>query len=174
MLVEAIRRGSVGRFCSPPSLLRMRTEWLDRAGRPKSRAAGGVVVRGAPGKEEIAVVHRPKYDDWSLPKGKLRRWEGWKRAALREVEEETGLRCEALEELAPARYVDRNGRRKLVRFWLMRPIEGSFVPSSEVDELRWVSPREAMELLDYEHDRELVASLARRCRPEVERSGERG
>jgi 8-oxo-dGTP diphosphatase len=160
---------------SPPSLLRMRTEWIvRRRERPQAKAAGGLVVRGPSGDEQVAVVHRPKYDDWSLPKGKLRRWEGWKRAAIREVEEETGLRCEALEELPPARYRDRKGRRKLVRFWLMRPVEGSFVPSGEVDELRWVPPAEAMELLDYEHDRELVASLARRGRPEVERSGERG
>jgi 8-oxo-dGTP diphosphatase len=141
----------------------MRGEWLgDSRGRPQAKAAGGLVVRGAPGEEEVAIVHRPRYDDWSLPKGKLKRWEGWKRAALREVAEETGLRCEALEELPPARYVDRKGRRKLVRFWLMRPVGGSFEPSREVDELRWVTPAEALELLDYEHDRELVRSLAAR------------
>jgi 8-oxo-dGTP diphosphatase len=143
----------------------VRGEWIaDRRGRPQAKAAGGLVVRGRAGEEEVAVVHRPKYDDWSLPKGKLRRWEGWKRAALREVAEETGLRCEVLEELDPARYVDRKGRRKLVRFWRMRPVGGSFEPSAEVDELRWASPAEAQELLDYEHDRELVRSLDGRYR----------
>ena len=146
---------------SPLACEPMRTEWIvGRRGRPQAKAAGGVVVRGPSGSEEVAVVHRPRYDDWSLPKGKLKRWEPWKRAALREIEEETGLRCEALQELAPARYRDRKGRRKLVRFWLMRPIEGSFSPSNEVDELRWMSPAEAVELLDYEHDRDLVRSLA--------------
>jgi 8-oxo-dGTP diphosphatase len=144
----------------------MRGEWIgDLRRRPQAKAAGGLVVKGPAGAEKVAVVHRPRYDDWSLPKGKLKRWEGWKRAALREVAEETGLRAEALEELAPARYVDRKGRRKLVRFWLMRPTGGSFEPSDEVDELRWVSLAEAEVLLDYEHDRELVRSLGGRHRP---------
>jgi 8-oxo-dGTP diphosphatase len=150
------------------SLSAMRGEWIgDRARRPQSKAAGGLVVRGGAGEEQIAIVHRPKYRDWSLPKGKLKRFEGWKRAALREVMEETGLRCEAIRELTPARYLDRKGRRKLVRFWLMRPVGGSFEPSAEVDELRWVSPAEALELLDYEHDRELVQSHVREGRADL-------
>jgi 8-oxo-dGTP pyrophosphatase MutT (NUDIX family) len=125
------------------------------------KAAGGVVVReGERGRREAAVVHRPKYDDWSLPKGKLAEGEGWPEAALREVAEETGLRCEALAELEPSRYVDARGRRKLVRWWLMRPLGGEFEPSDEVDELRWVALERAGELLDYEHDRALVASVA--------------
>jgi 8-oxo-dGTP diphosphatase len=126
-------------------------------------AAGGVVVREGEGEgagREVAVVHRPRYDDWSLPKGKLDDGEGWREAALREVAEETGLRCEAVVELAPSAYLDRKGRRKRVRWWLMRPVEGSFEPTDEVDELRWVSLERAAALLDYEHDRELVASVA--------------
>jgi 8-oxo-dGTP diphosphatase len=122
-------------------------------------AAGGVVVREAPGGPEVAVVHRPRYDDWSLPKGKLEPGEGWGEAALREVEEETGLRCELGAELAPARYRDRKGREKLVRWWLMRPLDGEFVPNDEVDELRWLSLDEALESLDYDHDRDLVRAL---------------
>jgi 8-oxo-dGTP diphosphatase len=118
-------------------------------------AAGGVVVRD----DEVAVVHRPKYDDWSLPKGKLDPGEGWEEAALREVEEETGLRCELGSELEPARYYDRKGRDKLVRWWLMRPLDGEFVPNDEVDELRWLHRDEALELLDYDHDRDLVRTL---------------
>ena len=120
------------------------------------RAAGGMVVRGSDESAQIALVHRPKYDDWSLPKGKLDRGERWSEAALREVEEETGLRCELGVELAPASYRDSKGRRKRVRWWLMRPLGGKFTPSSEVDELRWLEPEAALEVLDYEHDRELV------------------
>ena len=122
-------------------------------------AAGGVVVRdGDDGSVEVAVVHRPKYDDWSLPKGKLERGEEAEHAALREVEEETGLRCELGRELESARYRDRKGRPKHVRWWLMRPLGGTFEPNDEVDELRWLEPDAAVEALDYEHDRELVRS----------------
>ena len=120
------------------------------------RAAGGVVVRDAPGGAEVAVVHRPKYDDWSLPKGKLEAGESFQDAALREVAEETGTRCELGRELSSNRYTDPKGRDKLVRWWLMRPLEGEFVPGREVDQVRWVSAREAEELLDYEHDRVLL------------------
>ena len=119
-------------------------------------AAGGLVVREAGELVELAVVHRPRYDDWSLPKGKLDPGEDWAAAALREVEEETGLRCELGEELGSVRYLDRKGRRKQVRWWRMRPLEGEFVPGNEVDELRWLEPTVALELLDYEQDRELV------------------
>jgi 8-oxo-dGTP diphosphatase len=122
-------------------------------------AAGGLVVRESDGRAEVAVVHRPAYDDWSLPKGKLAEGEDWSEAALREVEEETGLRCELGPELTPTRYRDRKGRPKLVRWWRMRPLDGEFVPGGEVDELRWLEPAAALELLDYEHDRELVRSL---------------
>ena len=110
--------------------------------------------------DRIAVVHRPKYDDWSLPKGKLDPGEGFEEAALREVEEETGLRCELGSELGEASYRDRRGRAKLVRYWLMTPVGGEFEPNDEVDELRWLPVEEARALLTYEFDRELVGSLA--------------
>jgi 8-oxo-dGTP diphosphatase len=126
---------------------------------PRSRAAGGVLVRDLPSGREVAIVHRPRYDDWSLPKGKLRPGEDWEQAALREVREETGMRGELGEELEPVRYRDRKGRPKLVRYWLMRPLDGAFAPGDEVDELRWLEPERAVELLDYPHDRELVGSL---------------
>jgi 8-oxo-dGTP diphosphatase len=123
---------------------------------PEVLAAGGVVVRRAGEEPRIAVIHRPKYGDWSLPKGKLDQGEGFQAAALREVEEETGFRCRLECELSPAHYHDRKGRSKLVRFWLMEPLEGTFVPGPEVDDLRWLSADEARRLLDYEHDRRLV------------------
>jgi 8-oxo-dGTP diphosphatase len=122
-------------------------------------AAGGVVVRERDDGREVAIVHRPRYDDWSLPKGKLTEGEGWGEAALREVEEETGYRCELGPELAPTRYLDRKGRPKLVRWWLMRPLSGAFKPNDEVDELRWLDPAAAIDLLDYSYDRDLVAGL---------------
>jgi 8-oxo-dGTP diphosphatase len=120
-----------------------------------------VVVREGERVPQVAVVHRSRYDDWSLPKGKIIEGESAEQAALREVEEETGLRCELGEELAPAHYRDRKGRRKRVRWWLMRPVSGTFEPNAEVDELRWLDAPDAIDLLDYEHDRELVKGLLR-------------
>jgi len=132
--------------------------------KPEVSAAGGVVLRrGDDGEPRVAVIHRPKYMDWSLPKGKLESGEGWREAALREVEEEIGYRCEIGAELPPVSYLDRKARRKLVRYWLMEPIDGSFVPHGEVDELRWLTSGEAEKLLTYEHDRELVHEALRRA-----------
>ena len=136
---------------------------------PEVAAAGGVLLRrGDDGETHVAVIHRPKYMDWSLPKGKLERGEGWKEAALREVEEETGYRCKPGPELADVSYLDRKGRRKLVRYWLMEPVDGDFEPHGEVDELRWVTEAEAEEVLTYPHDRELVKkAIKRRRRPRL-------
>jgi 8-oxo-dGTP diphosphatase len=121
-------------------------------------AAGGLVVRDG----LVCVVHRPKYDDWSLPKGKLDPGEGFEEAALREVEEETGLRCRLLRDLEEVRYTDAKGRPKVVRYWLMSVVEDlGFEPDAEVDELRWVGPAQAVALLTYDHDRELVGNLGR-------------
>jgi 8-oxo-dGTP diphosphatase len=124
------------------------------------RAAGGVVWREAGDGIEFAVVHRPRYDDWSLPKGKLLDGEDWLDGAVREVREETGLSVETQSELESARYRDRKGRDKLVRWWSMRAVDGGFEPNDEVDELRWLGPADAIELLDYEHDRRLVSLVA--------------
>jgi 8-oxo-dGTP pyrophosphatase MutT (NUDIX family) len=127
------------------------------------RAAGGAVARvNEEGELEVAVVHRPKYDDWSLPKGKLDPGEGWEEAALREVEEETGLQAELGPPLGEARYIDPKGRPKLVRYWEMTPIGGEFHANKEVDELRWLPVDQAQPLLTNLRDRELVARLAAR------------
>jgi 8-oxo-dGTP pyrophosphatase MutT (NUDIX family) len=124
------------------------------------QAAGGVVWRPGGDGIEVAVVHRPRYDDWSLPKGKLDAGETFEEAALREVEEETGMRCRIGRELGETRYRDRKDRPKVVRYWSMEDAEGDFVPNDEVDELRWVSVEEAKRMLDYDFDRELVERVS--------------
>ena len=123
-------------------------------------AAGGVVTRITPkGVSKVVLIHRPRYDDWSFPKGKLAPGETHRQAELREVEEETGLRCRTGEELREARYSDRKGRAKRVRYWSMEPIEGDFAPNDEVDEIRWLPIDEAMDLLTYPHDRRVLGDL---------------
>lgn len=101
----------------------------------------------------VLVVHRLRYDDWSLPKGKLRLGEPWEQAALREVEEETGLRCELGELVGSTRY-----GLKEVRYYRMTS-EGEPVAQNEVDEIRWVALAEAATLLSYERDVELLTLL---------------
>lgn len=129
---------------------------LESTEEPEVRAAGGVMVRPGPDGLEVAVIHRPKYEDWSLPKGKLDGDESFEEAALREVEEETGMRSELGPELSSVHYRDRKGRTKLVRYWLMRAADGEFRPGPEVDELRWLDPDRAQQLLSYGHDANLV------------------
>jgi len=129
------------------------------------RAAGGLVVRDG----RVLLCHRPRYDDWSLPKGKLEPGEAWEDAAVREVEEETGVRVRLGEELEPVHYTDNKGRPKTVRYWVMAPAaETPFAANEEVDEIAWLPAPEAIERLTYVHDRDLVTRWARRGR-EVER-----
>jgi 8-oxo-dGTP pyrophosphatase MutT (NUDIX family) len=117
-------------------------------------AAGGVVMRDC----QLLVVHRPRYDDWSLPKGKLDAGETFEEAALREVWEETGVRARLVRSLPPVRYSVRD-RPKLVRYWLMAvESDPGFSPNDEVDAVRWLSPAEAVELLTYERDKGVVAA----------------
>jgi 8-oxo-dGTP diphosphatase len=127
-------------------------------------AAGGVVWRATEGDAiEIAVVHRPRYDDWSLPKGKLDPGETFLDAARREVLEETGLECEVGDELPAVEYVDHRGRPKIVRYWSMRVTGGTFVANDEVDVLDWLAPEVAVERLSYPHDRSLIGAMAPRA-----------
>ncbi len=137
------------------------TKPRDAGGEPL-RAAGGVVVRTLePGQTKIAIIHRPKYDDWSFPKGKSERREYDEMTALREVEEETGFRVALDAELPTVRYTVQGGKPKEVRYWLMRPGAGEFRPNNEVDELRWVGFAEAQDALTYKRDRRLVESVRR-------------
>jgi 8-oxo-dGTP diphosphatase len=116
-------------------------------------AAGCVVRCGA----DVAVIHRPRYDDWSFPKGKLDPGETFEEAARREVREEIGVDAELGDELPPTEYVDHRGRSKIVRYWLMDVAEPPpFAPNDEVDEVRWLPLDEARALLSYDRDRELL------------------
>lgn len=120
------------------------------------RAAGGVVVRGDREDREVAIVHRPRYDDWTFPKGKLVEGESEEDAALREVLEETGIVAEIIGELPTVEYDHRSGTPKSVRYWLMRETGGTFDPNDEVDRLQWLPPSQAAATLTYERDRAVL------------------
>jgi 8-oxo-dGTP diphosphatase len=124
------------------------------------QAAGCVLWRRSPfdGELEICLVHRPKYDDWSHPKGKLKRDEDPLAGALREVAEETGYRAVTGAELPTMRYVA-NERPKQVRYWAAEAVDGAFAPNSEVDRILWLSPTGARNRLTQPRDRTLVDAL---------------
>jgi 8-oxo-(d)GTP phosphatase len=137
--------------------------------RPPIQAAGGVVWRLADNEDratvEVAIIHRPRYDDWSIPKGKLAPGETLLEGALREVYEETGYRVQPGRSLGEVRYLKKSGgrtREKVVHYWAMRAIAGGFSPSPEVDELRWLPIAEARELVTRATDREVLERFSRR------------
>jgi len=119
------------------------------------RAAGGVIVRDG----RVLIVHRASYDDWSLPKGKLEPGESWEAAALREIEEETGLRCELGREVGRSYYTDARGRQKEVRFFAMTS-SGEPAAAHEIDAVAWVALEQGAAELTYPSDREVLAKLA--------------
>jgi 8-oxo-dGTP diphosphatase len=120
-------------------------------------AAGGVVLDED---GRVVLVHRSRYDDWTLPKGKLEPGEAFEEAAVREVEEETGLRCRPVRELPSVEYPDAKGRQKLVRYWLMEvDADVGFVPGDEVDELRRLPRDEALALLTYDRDHDVLLAV---------------
>jgi 8-oxo-dGTP diphosphatase len=120
------------------------------------RAAGGIVWRETTEGARIAVVHRARRDDWSLPKGKLEAGEGWQEAARREIAEETG--CEVrLGRFAGAKLLLDRAEPKLVLYWHARLVrEGSLRSADEIDEVAWLSRRAALSRLDHESDRRLL------------------
>lgn len=122
------------------------------------KAAGGVVCRSnGSGKTQVVVVHRPAYDDWTLPKGKIDPEETPEECALREVKEETGYKCELVRPLGCTAYVDRRGRNKVACYWVMHVISGRFRPGGEVDRMHWLSLSDAVKRLTYIRDKTLLA-----------------
>jgi 8-oxo-dGTP pyrophosphatase MutT (NUDIX family) len=117
-------------------------------------AAGGVVTLDG----KVLVVRRLRYGDWSLPKGKLEEGETFEEAALREVLEETGYACNLGEPIGSTSYESR-GRPKEVRWFRMEPVGDAEPHEAEIDEIRWVTPEEALSLLSYARDRELLSRL---------------
>ncbi|WP_327344910.1 NUDIX hydrolase [Streptomyces europaeiscabiei] len=128
---------------------------------PLVRAAGCALWRRSPsgGGIELALVYRPKWSDWSLPKGKLKRGEEAHDGALREVLEETGMECALGPELPTVHYTDAQGRPKQVRYWAAEATSGVFAPNREVSRLLWLSPEAAAQRLTHERDRTMVSSL---------------
>lgn len=130
-----------------------------RAATPEIRAAGGVVWRIHRGKVEVALVHRPRYDDWSLPKGKLQAGESELAGAVREVSEELGSQVSVSRRIGTISY-DVASARKTVTYWVMRHVDGTFVPGDEVDEVLWLRPKVAREHLTYYVDRRIMSDFA--------------
>jgi 8-oxo-dGTP pyrophosphatase MutT (NUDIX family) len=128
------------------------------------RAAGGVVARKDGDHLEVLLVHRPRYDDWTIPKGKVDAGEDVGECALREVREETGVACRLGRELEATSYTDRAGRRKVVRYWLMEAVSSSWPPEAlatgEVDRVEWLEIGEARARLTYTRDRQVLDSAA--------------
>ncbi len=123
------------------------------------QAAGGLIVRRPETALEVVLVHRPAHEDWSFPKGKLEPGETFELAALREVQEETGLACRLVRFIGHTEYLDRKGRPKAVAYWVMAAEGGVFTPNAEVDQVRWLSLEDAGERLTYPRDRELLTVI---------------
>jgi 8-oxo-dGTP diphosphatase len=136
--------------------------WLDDGDPATVRAAGVVLWRRSPYDTgiEIALIHRPRYDDWSLPKGKLKRGEEFAAAARRETREETGMECVLGAPLPATRYLV-EGRPKEVRYWAAEAGAGAFAVNDEVDRLVWLPPTAARHRLTHDRDRPLVDALLR-------------
>ncbi len=124
------------------------------------KAAGGIVVRSAKKGPKVLLVHRPNYNDWSFPKGKLDPGEKFKQAAHREVLEETGYDCKLHKPSLPSMfYPDQKGRSKEVRYWLMTAMSGEFAPNGEVDLIAWVRWDKVVDRLTYAKDRQFFLDV---------------
>lgn len=124
------------------------------------RAAGGVLWRRSDGIVEVLLIHRPRYMDWSLPKGKAKSGESDEEAAVREIDEEVGVQAELGRELPSTRYRDSRGRPKIVRYWAVElPAEAAPYAGAGVSEVRWVPLKEAPEHLSWDRDRAVIDGL---------------
>ena len=120
------------------------------------RAAGGIVIRAvANGRFEVACIFREARGDWTFPKGKLDQGESWEQGALREVLEETGMRCHVVRFVGTTNYTHRKGRPKIVAYYLMTVRDGEFAPNAEVDDLVWLALEQVREHLTWNRDQEL-------------------
>ena len=122
------------------------------------RAAGAVVVRGS-ARVEVLVIHRPQYDDWTRPKGKVEEGETDEACAVREVEEETGLRVRLGRELPSVRWRDRFDEPKVCRYWLVDSFDGEAVAQNEVDAVEWLPLEEALHRLSDPRDAEVLRAV---------------
>ncbi|MBQ89608.1 MAG: hypothetical protein CL433_12345 [Acidimicrobiaceae bacterium] len=122
-------------------------------------AAGGAVWRTVDGQVELLLVRRDSHKDWTMPKGKLDEGETLRACALREVKEETGLRCATGDRLPLVTYTDGRGRSKAVVYWMMTVIEGAFVPNGEIDAVGWFGLASARAILSYRRDVALVDEI---------------
>jgi 8-oxo-dGTP diphosphatase len=130
------------------------------------RAAGGIVSRrNGRGELEVLLVHRGKQRDWAFPKGRRDRKESDEDCALREVREETGLRCALVAELPVVSYRDHRGRDRRVRYWAMTVVKGEAEPRHEIDAVRWLDVDGALSLLTQPRDRALLRSFAELTEP---------
>jgi 8-oxo-dGTP diphosphatase len=159
-LVPIMRRRTSSRSGSSRS-----TENLDPTAEPEVRAAGGIVWRLGELGIEVVIVHRPKYSDWTFPKGKLDPGESDESAAHREVLEETGFECVLGRELPSVRYRDAKARLKQVRYWEMTVASGEFGANDEVDELVWATVDGARKRLTHAHDIRVLEAFARLATP---------
>jgi 8-oxo-(d)GTP phosphatase len=137
---------------------------VDDALPPTVHAAGAVLWRPGRDGTEVAVVHRPHHQDWSLPKGKVDPGESRARTAVREVAEETGFGAVLGRHLTTVRYPV-GPDRKVVDYWEARAGEGAFSPNGETDELRWLRPGPAAELLTYDSDRDVLHTFTAAAHP---------
>ena len=133
---------------------------IDRPYSALITAAGGVVWRTAPSDAKVVVIHRPRYDDYALPKGKLDPGETFEEAALREVHEEIGAVCQITGFVDVTSYSVGEAPKIVVYFNMEPKDEVLFVPNDEVDYLQWLEPEEAREKLSYQSEREVLFKAA--------------